>query len=246
MPESTIHSRVQPLGILSQITYDQVVGMAGVLKTNWLKWIVADDIKDYAFVFDCMNIQSGLYANAHGMKNAFNTRFRVFSTHIDAHNVSLYRNCIHLPFSHLNIFSFVPQTGHHQTFQFLTQMKQNSDLVLWTKRKYNQASGSGRSTPIFVSVDCWTYFLARLKTNDGYGDCNFTPNSGARTLRCFFLGLNLKGKSTPYNHIFDYSKHKWTIWMSALNFWNQLRIWSKKGKRHKIKWYEKTISFRPN
>ena len=87
MPESTIRSRVQHLEILSPLTYDQVVGMAGVLKKNWLKWIVVDDIKDYAFVFDCMNIPFGLYVNAHGMKHAFYTRFRFFSTHIDAHNV---------------------------------------------------------------------------------------------------------------------------------------------------------------
>ena len=75
MPETTIQARIQPLEILNPIRFDQVVGMTGVVQTNWLSWVKAENVKDYSFIFDCESIQSGLYANAHGMDNVFNTRF---------------------------------------------------------------------------------------------------------------------------------------------------------------------------
>ena len=105
--------------------------------------------------------------------------------------MSLYEVGTHCAFAHLNQLS-IPQTGHHRTFQFLLQMKRNADSVLWTKRKFNQANGIGRSNPIFLSRDCWAYFLGRLKRSKTFGDSEIKPRNCLRTLRCFFQDLSSK------------------------------------------------------
>ena len=181
-----------------------MTGMSGVLLTNWLRWIVPEDVKDYAFVFDCVTIQSGQYCNAHGMSNAFFERFRLFCTRIDMHTVSAYQVGSHLPFSHLNTHSHFPETSHHRTFQFLTQVKQNADSVLWTERKFKAANGIGRSSPIFVNKECWTYFVDRLRRNDSFDDDEFTPRAGDRTLR-FFSGPKFQGGPIQDKNIYSRS-----------------------------------------
>ena len=50
MPNTTIQARIQPLEILNPIRFDQVVGMTGVVHTNWLSWIKSENVKDYSFI----------------------------------------------------------------------------------------------------------------------------------------------------------------------------------------------------
>ena len=59
---------------LNVINYNNVCGMKGVLKTNWTKWVSADQVLNFSYAFHCDLIQCGRYANAHEMSNAFLTR----------------------------------------------------------------------------------------------------------------------------------------------------------------------------
>ena len=136
-------------------------GMIGVLQSNWTTWVQPQEILDYVFIFHCDSIQTGFYANAHGMSNAFFTRYRII-TEQGRNTVSTYNIIDYYPFAHLNTTTFFPESGHHRVFQFLTQMKRNADSVLWTERKFKQANGIGRSSPLFVNYECWMYFVHKL------------------------------------------------------------------------------------
>ena len=54
------------------------IGMIGVIHTNWLRWVIAKSVRDFAFVFHREHIRSGRYANAYGMRNSYFTRYQLF------------------------------------------------------------------------------------------------------------------------------------------------------------------------
>lgn len=185
---------------IDRIQYSNVVGMSGVVRTNWTIWLNTESILDYAYIFHTDTIQSGRYANAHGMSNAYYTRFRMF-TEQDRNVVSLYNNVDYFPFAHLNSSSLFPhpETCHHRVFQFLTQLKRNADTVLWTQRKFKNANGVGRSNSVFVNIDCWTYFTSKIRRHASFEGYNFTPSRSVRTVQTFFHDLSSQAIAFPTN-----------------------------------------------
>ena len=78
-------------------------------------------------------------------------------------------------------------------------MKRNADTVLWTERKFRNANGKASSIPIFVSFDCWTYFINKLKRHPSFDGVDFTPTQSNRTLRTFFQDLSSQAVPYPTN-----------------------------------------------
>ena len=103
-----------------------------------------------------------MYANSHGMSNAFYTHHRL-STLKGRNLVSVYEINNHILFANLNTSFFFPESSHHCVFRFLTQMKCNADSVLWTKRNFKNENSIGRSLPLFVNNECWIYFTNKLQ-----------------------------------------------------------------------------------
>ena len=44
--------------------------MIGVIQSNWLRWIVADAVVNFAYVFHAETLNAGMYPNVYGMKNS--------------------------------------------------------------------------------------------------------------------------------------------------------------------------------
>ena len=132
--ESTL-PRNDEVPILDTVRYNNVVGMTGVLRSNRTIWITAGLLLDYAFIFHYDSIQSGCHANAHGMANAFYTRYKLFTKPQPFRHMVTFNTIFdHVPFSHLNTSFPFPESGHHRVYAFLAQMKRNADSVLWIER----------------------------------------------------------------------------------------------------------------
>ena len=58
---------------------------------------------------------------------------------------------------------FFSESRHHRTFQFLCQMKKNTDMVLWTERNFQRANSICRGSPLYVSQELWNYFFFWLR-----------------------------------------------------------------------------------
>ena len=59
------------LAALDIIRYNNVRGMRGVAKSNWMKRVSVSAVKDYAYIFHCDTIQMCQYAHLHGRNNSF-------------------------------------------------------------------------------------------------------------------------------------------------------------------------------
>ena len=184
---------LEPINIT---TDNRVVGMIGVICTNWTRWVLAESVKDFAFIFHRDSLNAGMFANAHGMANAYYSRYRLFTIPHGTHAVSSLNANEHVSFSHL-ISPFFLQTAHHRIFMFLTEMKRNADTVLWTERKFCQANGIGRCAPVFINKDCWDYFCHRLKKNKSFVHNDLEPKHSKRTIRTFFYNLSSQAISLP-------------------------------------------------
>ena len=161
--------------------------MNGVVKTNGTKWVSANTVKDFSFIFHRMDIRSGLYSNASGMDNAFYTRYKLFTKKSSLnHTVRILSENEHYPFSHL-LSNSLTESTHHRIFLFLKEMKQNADSFLWTERKFNAANGIGRAPSIFVSIECWKYFCARLEEDESFDDIILSGRIDRTTLKNFFM-----------------------------------------------------------
>ena len=183
---------------LDRVRFSNVMGMVGVVRSNWIVWVKPETIVDFAFIFHCDSVQNGMYANSHGMSNAFYTHYKLFT--LEGRNlVSVYETNNHVPFAHLNVSYFFPESSHHRVFKFLTQMKRNADSVLWTERKFKNANGIGRSLPLFVNNECWTYFTNKLQKNPSFAGYNFTPSRSSWLVRTFFHDLASQAISIPTN-----------------------------------------------
>ena len=68
----------QNLPEMDVIEYSNVNGMCGVTQSNFLKWVKQEAILFFASIFHIDNVQCGKYANAHGMSNAYCTRFKAY------------------------------------------------------------------------------------------------------------------------------------------------------------------------
>ena len=182
---------------LNCIRYSNVMGMKGVVYTNRLRKVYLETVMDFAFIFHCDSIQSGQFASAHGIQNAYYTRFKLFTAQNSMNTVSTLMLHEHHPFSNYNKSSFFPESGHHRIFQFLTQMKKNADSVLWSERKFQRSNGRGRSNPLFINQECWTYFCNRLKNHPSFFGEIEEPNQTTRSLRTFFHDLSSQSVSLP-------------------------------------------------
>ena len=197
--ESSIEES-QNLPELDVIKYSNVNGMCGVAQSNLLKWVKQEEILDYAFIFHIDNVQCGQYANAHGMSNAYYTRFKAYyETNNESRkiNVSTFTTYEHKSFSHLNQTIYFPESSHHRVFQYLSQMKQNADAVLWSKRKFNHANGIGRGAPLFISNEFWSYIINRFRKHKSFSNVDLSPNLTTRTVRTFFHDLSSQSVSLP-------------------------------------------------
>ena len=183
---------------LDRIRYSNVFGMNGVLRSNWMISILPSSVINYAFIFHCDSLQTGLYVNANGMSNSFYTRYKML-TEQGRNMVSEYSIFDHSPFAHLSTTQFFPESFHHRVFNFLTQLKRNADSVLWTERKYKNSNGVGRSNPLFISYECWIYFVNQLKKDRSFVGCDFTSSKSTRTVRTFFQDLSSQAISFPAN-----------------------------------------------
>ena len=181
---------------LDRIRYSNVFGMTGVLHSNWIISIRPSSVLNYAFIFHCDSVQTGLYTNTNGMSNSFFTRYKMMSEQ-GRNMVSEYSVLDHTPFAHLNTTQFFPESFHHRVFNFLTQLKRNADSVLWTERKYKNSNGVGRSNPLFINYECWIYFINRLKKDTSFVECDFLPSKSTRTVRTFFQDLSSQAISFP-------------------------------------------------
>ena len=198
LPESKIPSDVDPLEPLNPSTDGRVIGMRGVMHSNWLRWIYAEAVIDFAFIFHCDTLTTGMFSNVYGMKNSYYCRHEIFSANIQSHLVRIYEKDSHSSFSHLISSSF-PESSHHRIFQFLSEMRRNVDKVLWTERKFMNANGIGRSLPIFISKECWDYFCARLCKDSSYAGYSFVPKQGRRTIKNYFHDLSSQAISFHCN-----------------------------------------------
>ena len=85
---------------LNCVCYSNVMGMVGVVQSNWIVWVQPEIIVDFAFIFYCDTVQNGIYKNSHGMSNAFYTHHRLFT--LEGRNLmSVYEINNHIPFVHL-------------------------------------------------------------------------------------------------------------------------------------------------
>ena len=184
--------RIPPLNIS---VYDGVIGMTGVMYTNWTKNVRVDKVKDFAYIFHCDEIQSGLYSNAYGMNNSYFTRFTLFTkpTNREQHFMTLFAAKNHLPFYHQK--NSFPQSSHFRIFKFLSQMKRNSDVVLWSERKFSVANGIGKGSPIAVHQDCWEYFCFRLKMSGVFTGEDIIKKDKSRVIRTFYKDLSSEAKT---------------------------------------------------
>ena len=132
----------------------------------------------------------------------FFTRYKVYTRGQSMHTVSVLSANDHIPFAHFNTSSFFPESSHHRIYQFLTQMKKNADLVLWTERKFNRANGIGRSSPMYVSSECWAYFCHRLREHESFRDVDFQADQKTCAFRTFYHDLSsntVKLSTSLYN-----------------------------------------------
>ena len=166
---------IQPLNP----TVDQmIIGMIGVIHSNWLQWIVADAMVYFAYIFCAETLNTGMYPNVYGMKNSYFARYKLFSHNIQSHVVRLYIKESHSSFSH-HISPLFLESSHHRIFQFLSKMKRNVDQVLWTEIKFKNANGIGQAQPMLLSPECWDYFIFRLKEDFIYRGHNFSEKNHA-------------------------------------------------------------------
>ena len=83
---------LQPLNVTEN---KKLIVMYELMYSNWLQWVLALSVKDFAFIFHRDRIKSGLYANIHGMSNAFYTRYKIFTNQAASHVVSQYESIDH-------------------------------------------------------------------------------------------------------------------------------------------------------
>ena len=66
--ESQLPTDVQALPSLNPSTYGRVIGVRGVMHSNWLHWKTAVSVLDCAYVMHCNSLLSGMYENMYSMK----------------------------------------------------------------------------------------------------------------------------------------------------------------------------------
>ena len=191
LPESELPTGADTLPSLNPSTDGRIIGMCGVLHSNWLHWITTESVTDFAYIIHHKSLLSGMYANVFGMRNAYFCRYDIFSVHVQSHLVRKYEAESHKPFSHLFSKAF-PESSHHRFFQFMTELKRNADKVLWTKRKFSNANGIGRALPFFINKECWDYFVTRLGKDPSYEGYSFDAREGRRTIKIIFTTSVLK------------------------------------------------------
>lgn len=186
---------LEPMNVVND---NKVMGMNGVICTNWTRWVLADSVKDFAYIFHRDNLNSGMHPNVHGMANSYYCRYKLFTSTMEYHTVSSYNANEHITFSHLISQDFL-QSAHHRIFIFLTEVKRNADSVLWTERKFCAANGIGRSAPVLMNKECWDYFCRRLKNHSSFSEFSFTPKQCQRTVRSYFYNLSSEAITFPVN-----------------------------------------------
>ena len=66
------------LQLLNAAVDGKIIGMCGVIHTNWLRWVKAEQVSDFAYVFHWYTIESGFYVNVYGIRNAYFCRYELF------------------------------------------------------------------------------------------------------------------------------------------------------------------------
>lgn len=117
-PESQLPAGVNPLDPLNPSTDGRLIGMCGVMHSNWLRWIYSDSVTNCAFIVHRESLLAGMYSNIYGMKNSYFCRYEIFSVHVQSHSVRIYEKNSHSSFSHLISSSF-PESSHHHFFSLL-------------------------------------------------------------------------------------------------------------------------------
>ena len=196
IPESKLEK--ENISPLDPCAFNYVCGMQGVVQSNWTKHVKTICVLDVSYIFHIDTIQSGLYASCYGMSNAYYIRYRVFTDqdNMTDNKLSMLNNNQHVPFAHL-LNNKWPQSYHHRIYQFLVQMKRNADGVLWTQRKYVQASGIGRLPPMHLSLDMWRYFENKLGRLSCFNSDDITSVIKIRSVPTYYYDLSHKVGSYP-------------------------------------------------
>ena len=107
--------RTPPLNIS---VYDGVIGMTGVIYTNWTENVCVDKVKDFADIFHYNGIQSSLYSNAYGMTNSYFTLFTLYTKPKNCEQlfIPLFAANNHQPFFTKKIFPTVITLLYFEVF----------------------------------------------------------------------------------------------------------------------------------
>ena len=90
LSESELPTGADTLPSLNPSTDGRIIGMRGVLHSNWLYWITTESVTDFAYIIHHESLLSGMYTNVFGMRNAYFCRYDIFSVHVQSHSVRKY------------------------------------------------------------------------------------------------------------------------------------------------------------